>query len=258
MPTIERKILDEAAAQGIVSPDQAERLWTFLSERVDAPSVEPAGTGSWPPLHLRERPLLPGGNGRDRRHVPLHDPRVAELRRLGSVRHRGRVRRRRPGARRAARAARPGRPLRHPRDPGRGAGAARRLGRPAGARPVARRRFARGLPGLPPDRGRALARHGTRHAGGRIRDAPAFRGAVPGDADRGHPLVHGHGPGHLVLPARYGPLVRRDPRVSASGSWWRAASSSWLRPSASISERASRGTTPSGSTCSASCPSGWA
>lgn len=39
MPTIERKILDEAAAQGIVSPDQAERLWTFLSARADAPSV---------------------------------------------------------------------------------------------------------------------------------------------------------------------------------------------------------------------------
>jgi hypothetical protein len=38
MPTIDRSTLDEAAARGIVSASQAERLWTFLSERADVPS----------------------------------------------------------------------------------------------------------------------------------------------------------------------------------------------------------------------------
>jgi hypothetical protein len=33
MPIIDRSALDEAAARGIVSASQADRLWTFLSKR---------------------------------------------------------------------------------------------------------------------------------------------------------------------------------------------------------------------------------
>lgn len=46
MPIIDRHLLDEAAAQGIVSPDQAERLWTFVSSRGGEGAGEaPAGGG---------------------------------------------------------------------------------------------------------------------------------------------------------------------------------------------------------------------
>ncbi len=45
MPTIDRELLDEAAAKGIVSPDQAERLWTFLSAHGRRTVVKARGAG---------------------------------------------------------------------------------------------------------------------------------------------------------------------------------------------------------------------
>jgi hypothetical protein len=45
MPIIDRHHLDEAAAQGIVSLDQAERLWTFLSGRGGEPAREAPAAG---------------------------------------------------------------------------------------------------------------------------------------------------------------------------------------------------------------------
>jgi hypothetical protein len=46
MPIIDRPLLDEAAARGIVSPDQAERLWTFLSSRGGEAAGEAPATGA--------------------------------------------------------------------------------------------------------------------------------------------------------------------------------------------------------------------